>query len=223
MVLALSSGLPAMAAQASPKSEDKCLDIAVSVYSAAVPAATALGQLIYGKAGLCANFLVLPLLRSEKLLASGDLDGEVLRTEGGFAGHPEVLRVPSPVAHIVGILAWRTGQPEPRWGNAKITCFLGHDWAKAAAEKLGAHVDEVPSSADLTGMLLSGRTDGIILYDLDLVQLPQDQRAKISGRELRRVDVFTVLAKRHEALVPRLDSAIRDLEADGKLPALVAR
>jgi ABC-type amino acid transport substrate-binding protein len=94
-----------------------------------------------------------------------------------------------------------------------------HGWKMFEANAIGAKVvQRVDKAEQLFLMLDAGRTD-LALYTLAdgqaMVRSMGLDRIQAVSPSLKDVDMYLYLNRRHEALVPKLVRALRDMKADG--------
>ncbi len=181
---------------------------------------------VYADVGQPMRFVDLPARRAGRLLASGEVDGNVHRASDYFATTPGLVAVVTPLARVT--LRAYTRDPAlslsgwsdlPRWRVAHLRGVVRVEQLMPA----GVHRVEASNLRELWRLLASGAADVAILSEL--AGSPAQKPAGIPG--LRRLDlvldehtVHHVLAARHAALALRLNAALLRLQASGELEAL---
>ncbi|CAM3991801.1 hypothetical protein [Roseateles saccharophilus] len=190
--------------------------------SGLAPGARALLSQAFERLGICVRFEPLPLRRSLRMTAQGQLDGEALRIRAVADGHPDLLVVPVPLASVevrgyvrrgtsiahdlAGLAPWRVGYPR---GVVLLEGLL---------VQLPRRV-EATSRHDLLRLLRAGIVDvalitaaagepGIDAAQLDgLVALPAP---------LHVAPLFALLHARQRGLLPHLAGVLQQMEDSGE-------
>lgn len=165
----------------------------------------------------------LPSERSLRAADSGEVDGEGLRIAGLEQQYPRLVMVPEGYTTI-GFMAFarkeaRIALPQG-WESLRshhVAFITG--WKLYEANTSGARsVTRVREPEQLFRMLDDGRVD-VALYTradgLALVRRIGLQSIVQIEPSLREADMHLYLNRKHEALVPRIAQALREMKADG--------
>ena len=175
--------------------------------------------------GVDLKLVSLPSERSLTAANLGEVDGEGLRV-GGLGGpdgpYPNLIQVPERFVRIsfVAFAKNATISLDNGWDSLKPyrIAFI-NGWKMFEANAQGARVvNKVDKSEQLFRMLDEGRVDLVLYTHADGLLLARNlgltSVAPLSPA-LKEVDMYLYLHKKHQALVPKLTQAIRDLKADG--------
>ena len=175
--------------------------------------------------GIDLKLVSLPSERSLTAANLGEVDGEGLRV-GGLGGpdgpYPNLIQVPERFVRIsfVAFSKNATISLDNGWDSLKPyrIAFI-NGWKMFEANAQGARVvNKVDKPEQLFRMLDDGRVDLVLYTHADGLLLARNlgltSVAPLSPA-LKEVDMYLYLHKKHQALVPKLTQAIRDLKADG--------
>ena len=175
--------------------------------------------------GVDLKLVSLPSERSLVAANLGEVDGEGLRV-GGLGGpgtpYPNLVQVPERFVRIsfVAFSKDATISLDNGWDSLKPyrIAFI-NGWKMFEANAQGARVvNKVDKPEQLFRMLDEGRVDLVLYTHADGLLLARNlgltSVAPLSPA-LKEVDMYLYLHKKHQALVPKLTQAIRDLKADG--------
>ena len=175
--------------------------------------------------GVDLKLVSLPSERSLTAANLGEVDGEGLRV-GGLGGpdgpYPNLIQVPERFVRIsfVAFSKNATISLDNGWDSLKPyrIAFI-NGWKMFEANAQGARVvHKVDKPEQLFRMLEEGRADLALYTRADGVLMARNPGlpaiAPLSPA-LKEVDMYLYLHKKHQALVPKLTQAIRDLKADG--------
>lgn len=175
--------------------------------------------------GVDLKLVSLPSERSLIAANLGEVDGEGLRVAGlgGPDGpYPNLIQVPERFVRIsfVAFSKNATISLDNGWDSLKPyrIAFI-NGWKMFEANTQGARVvHKVDKPEQLFRMLDEGRVDVVLYTHADGVLLARNlglgALAPLSPA-LKEVDMYLYLHKKHQALVPKLSQALRDLKADG--------
>ena len=175
--------------------------------------------------GVDLKLVSLPSERSLVAANLGEVDGEGLRVAGlgGPGGaYPNLVQVPERFVRIsfVAFSKDATITLDNGWDSLKPyrIAFI-NGWKMFEANAQGARVvNKVDKPEQLFRMLDEGRVDLVLYTHADGLLLARNlgltSVAPLSPA-LKEVDMYLYLHKKHQALVPKLTQAIRDLKADG--------
>ena len=175
--------------------------------------------------GVDLKLVSLPSERSLTAANLGEVDGEGLRV-GGLGGpdgpYPNLIQVPERFVRIsfVAFAKNATISLDNGWDSLKPyrIAFI-NGWKMFEANAQGARVvNKVDKPEQLFRMLDEGRVDLVLYTHADGLLLARNlgltSVAPLSPA-LKEVDMYLYLHKKHQALVPKLTQAIRELKADG--------
>ena len=167
---------------------------------------------------------IVPLARASTEMASGKIDGELIRVAPYFVDNPNVVKVEPAVftaEAVVFSLAGRSAVVRSRDDlvHYSIAYQRGQVFAQELIENHPA-VTTTQTSAQLIRMLQAGRVDLVLLHRINgqyfVDRLGLRELVDVSP-VLVRNDYFHCLAKRHAPLAKRLGAAIMALKASGEL------
>ena len=189
----------------------------------------ALGQEAFRRVGVEFRLVGLPSERSLYAADRGEVDGEGLRVEGLSAQYANLVQVPERFIGVsfVAFARDRSIRVDRGWESLKphSVAFI-NGWKMFEANASGARVvNRVDKPEQLFRMLDGGRVDLALYTRADGVALAREMGlAGIASLEpaLKDVDMYLYLHRRHEALVPRLAQALRDMKADGSWQRIVS-
>lgn len=218
LLLSLSpAAWPQVAAEARPT-----LTIGTNNTPADRRALQALGEEACRRAGVTLRLASLPSERSLFAANAGEIDGEGLRVAGLEAVYPNLLRVPE---HLIGIsfVAFarddRISLAQGWAGLAPWRVAFINGWKLFEAQATRARVvHKVEQAEQLFRMLEADRIDLALYTRADGMALARNlglAQVRPLAPALADVDMFLYLHRRHEALVPRLAQALREMKADG--------
>ncbi len=175
--------------------------------------------------GVDLKLVSLPSERSLTAANLGEVDGEGLRV-GGLGGpdgpYPNLIQVPERFVRIsfVAFAKNATISLDNGWDSLKPyrIAFI-NGWKMFEANALGARVvHKVDKPEQLFRMLEEGLVDLVLYTRADGILMARNLGlpaiAPLSPT-LKDVDMYLYLHKKHQALVPKLSQAIRDIKADG--------
>ena len=189
----------------------------------------ALGQEAFRRVGVEFRLVGLPSERSLVAADRGEVDGEGLRVEGLSAQYANLVQVPERFIGVsfVAFARDRSIRIDRGWESLKphSVAFI-NGWKMFEANASGARVvNRVDKPEQLFRMLDGGRIDLALYTRADGVALAREMGlAAIAPLEpaLKDVDMYLYLHRRHEALVPRIAQALRDMKADGTHARILA-
>lgn len=168
------------------------------------------------------KLVTLPSERSLVAANEGEVDGEGLRVPGLHQQYPNLIQIPERFIGIsfVAFAKDKKIKLEQGWDSLKpysVAFITG--WKMFEANAGGARVvNKVDKPEQLFLMLDNGRVD-LALYTLtDGVALARKQgmtNVTPLAPSLKDVDMYLYLHKKHEALVPKIAQALRDMKVDG--------
>jgi polar amino acid transport system substrate-binding protein len=186
-------------------------------------------QEAFRRVGAEFKLVSLPSERSLMAANAGEVDGEGLRVDGLTEQYPNLLRVPERYVSISFVAFARdaTISLDRGWDSLKpYRVGFIRGWKLFEAHAAGARiVQRVETPEQLLQMLDQGRID-IALYTrssgMALAHRMGLPAIAPLAPTLRDADMYLYLNKRHEALVPRLAKALREMKADGTYNRIIA-
>lgn len=181
-----------------------------------------LGRESFHRAGLELKLISLPSERSLVAANQAEVDGEGLRVAGLTAQYPNLVQIPERFVRIsfVAFAKDATINLDGGWeGLAPYRVAFINGWKMFEANARQAKViHKVDKPEQMFRMLDEGRVDVVLYTRADGILLTRElglySVAPLSP-SLRDVDLYLYLNRKHEALVPRLTQALRDIKADG--------
>lgn len=188
-----------------------------------------LSQEAFRRIGVEFKLVSLPSERSLVSANLGEVDGEGLRVAGLQQTYPNLVQVPERYVGISFVAFARdaTIRLDKGWESlaGRSVAFIT-GWKMFEANAGGARiVNKVDTPEQMFRMLQGGRID-LALYTLtDGVALTRAMGlTDIAPLQpsLKDVDMYLYLHRRHEALVPRVAQALREMKADGSYNRILA-
>lgn len=181
-----------------------------------------LSQEAFRRAGVELRLVNLPSERSLHAANLGEVDGEGLRIAGLTAQYPNLVQVPERYIGISFVAFARdaTIRLDNGWDSLKpySVAYIG-GWKMFEANASAARVvNKVDKPEQLFRMLDGGRIDLALYTRADGVALVKGMGLSSIAPvapALKDVDMYLYLNRKHEALVPKIAKALRDMKADG--------
>jgi polar amino acid transport system substrate-binding protein len=183
----------------------------------------------FQRIGVEFKMVSLPSERSLVAANSGEIDGEGLRIAGLGTQYPNLIQVPERFTRISFVAFARDASIplDEGWESLKtqrVAFITG--WKMFEANAAGARVvNKVDKPEQMFRMLDDGRIDLALYTQADGVALAKTLGlAAIAPLQpaLKDVDMFLYVHRRHEALVPRLAKAIKEMKMDGTYNRIMA-
>lgn len=176
----------------------------------------------FRRIGADIKLVSLPSERSLHSANQGEVDGEGLRVPGLASQYPNLVQVPERFIGIsfVAFAKDASIRLDQGWDSLKQyrVAFI-NGWKMFEANASGARVvNKVDKPEQLFLMLDGGRIDLALYTRADGIALARSMGlAAVAplAPSLKDVDMYLYLHKRHEALVPKLAQALREMKADG--------
>lgn len=176
----------------------------------------------FARIGLEFKLISLPSERSLNAANAGETDGEGLRVAGLGAQYPNLVQVPERFIGIsfVAFAKDATIRLDHGWESLKgyrVAHITGWKMFEANAGAARS-VTKVEKPEQMFLMLDSGRIDLALYTRADGAALARTMglpAIAVVNPVLKDVDMFLYLHRRHEALVPRLVQALKEMKADG--------
>lgn len=188
-----------------------------------------LSQEAFRRVGVEFKLVSLPSERSLLAANQGEVDGEGLRVAGLQDQYANLVRVPERYVSISFVAFGKSTAVtmDKGWDSLKPhrVAFI-NGWKMFESNAMGARVvNKVDRAEQLFQMLASDHIDLALYTRADglamMRQLGLPGIVPLSPA-LKDVDMFLYLHKKHEALVPRLAQALRDMKADGSHARILA-
>jgi polar amino acid transport system substrate-binding protein len=176
----------------------------------------------FRRIGYDIKLINLPSERSLQNANKGEVDGEGLRIAGLNQNFPNLVQVPERYISISFVAFAKDAliNLDKGWESLKpyrVAFITGWKMFEAHASSTRI-VHKVEKPEQMFSMLDNGRID-LALYTLadGLALVRQQKLSSIAplAPSLKEVDMYLYLHKKHEALVPKLAQALRDIKADG--------
>ena len=188
-----------------------------------------LSQEAFRRIGANFKLVSLPSERSLNSANLGEVDGEGLRIAGLNSQYPNLIQVPERYIGIsfVAFAKDASIRLDQGWESLKpysVTFITG--WKMFEANAGGARVvNKVDKPEQMFQMLDSGRIDLALYTRADGMVLTRKlglTSIAALAPALKDVDMYLYLHKKHEALVPRLAQALKDMKTDGTYNRILA-
>lgn len=181
------------------------------------------------RAGLVLKVVNMPSQRSLSSANAGDVDGEGLRVVGLETTYPDLVRVPESVIAVSFVGFTRDPKLALDQGFASLKPLrMAHinGWKLFEAQAAVARVvNKVDRPEQLFRMLEADRIDVALYTQADGLAMAQSMRmprVRVLPLALPEVHLFLYLHRRHEARVPKITQALREMKADGAHARLLA-
>lgn len=181
-----------------------------------------LSQEAFRRIGSNFKLISLPSERSLHSANLGEVDGEGLRVAGLGSQFPNLVQVPERYLSVsfVAFAKDASIKVDHGWESLKpfsVAFITG--WKMFEANASGARiVNKVDKPEQIFQMLEGGRVDLALYTRADGVELLRSMGMRAItplSPSLKEVDMYLYLNKKHEALVPQLAKALREMKADG--------
>jgi polar amino acid transport system substrate-binding protein len=181
-----------------------------------------LSQEAFSRIGMEFRLVSLPPERSLFAANLGEVDGEGLRVAGLGSQYLNLVQVPERYmsVSIVAFTKDQSIQLDKGWDSLKpysIAVITGWTMFETNAIRAKA-INRVERPEQLFRMLDGGRVDVVLYTRADGLAMVRSQGFKgivPLSPALKGADMYLYLNKKHEAIVPRLAKALRDMKADG--------
>lgn len=188
-----------------------------------------LGDEALRRVGLSLRLVSLPSQRSLVAANAGEVDGEGLRVAALESSYPDLLRVPERFIAISFVGFARDPRLVLDHGFASLKPLrVAHinGWKLFEAQAAVARVvHKVDQAEQLFHMLEAERID-VALYTLtDGLALARSMglsQVRVLQPSLADADMYLYLHRRHQAWVPKIAQALREMKADGTHARLTA-
>lgn len=230
LLLPLNWPVIASAQDAGSSSGATSLTLGMAIYDGAVSPFSEMVKAIVVEVGRRADiridFKPLPLLRVLESANEGLVDGDPIRIAGVVDRFPNLVQVPTPLFHstlrVYGLmpdLAQRTRSELRAMRIGKMRGVMN-----AIKHTTGLDTTDATAGSALLEMLRAGRCDILVIEYVDFETLLKAQPQTIYRwpHAWASEPLYTLLHRRHAALVPRLDAALQSMRRDGRMDRLLA-
>lgn len=195
-------------------------------YSEATSALIPLVRAVYLELGLQPEFVLLPAERALLEVDRGIFDAELSRVAGVLHAYPNLLQTREPLRRTELYAYTRANAPLSVTGHADLKglslgLLRGSKLAEDFVQGHGLQAQQAHSTQTLYAMLDAGRFDIALLTSSQLQSYPPDSQFRRVGPVLETSHAYHVLHRRHAALQPRFDAALRALKASGRAAQLL--
>jgi len=173
----------------------------------------------FHRIGIDIRVTILPGERALINVNSGIDDGDMFRAPGFESNYPNLIKVPEKI----GIMEFMAYSKEPHSDAMSWQVLQKHSVAYATGWKIydrkvkNSEITKVRSIHNLFPLLENGRAD-IILIDRWqglYIAKQSDHKVHLIEPPLATVDMYMYLHKSHEALIPALSAALKEMKRDG--------
>lgn len=176
----------------------------------------------FRRIGVDFKLVSLPSERSLHSANQGEVDGEGLRVPGLSSQYPNLVQVPERYIGVsfVAFAKDASIRIDQGWESLKPhrLAFI-NGWKMFETNAAGAKaITKVDKPEQMFLMLDAGRIDLALYTRADGIALTRSMGLSSVAPltpALKDVDMYLYLHKRHEALVPKLAQALREMKADG--------
>lgn len=188
-----------------------------------------IGQEAFRRAGVEFRLRELPSERSLIMANDGDIDGEGLRVAGLSSQYPNLIQIPERFIGISFVAFSKNASIHLNegWDSLKpyrVAFITGWKLYEANAT-VAKSTTKVEKPEHMFKMLDSDRVDLALYTRADgnaLVRSMGLPSIAALTPSLKDADMFLYLHKKHEALVPRIAKALRDMKSDGTYNKILA-
>lgn len=184
----------------------------------------------YQRIGIEATIIPLPANRAQQEAVRGVTDGEIMRIWSYGLENPDMIRVPTPYYHL------QTGAFIVK--DSKVLIQNKSDLARYRLARVRGvkHTNNITAGMPLVNDM--SNTEQMMKYlsagmvDVALTNTIDGQKtiARNAFKNIIQVTpplatfkLYHYLNKKHEALVPKIDQVIRDMQTNGELAQLIAK
>lgn len=179
------------------------------------------------RAGIKPAFVGFPMLRDLEEANNGSLDASGSRTAMALRGYPNMVQVPVPLSRVHYVFFSKTGA-EVNWksmAGLRVGAKRGDMTPGLLARKNGVSLSYFNDPVKGFRLLEEGRLD-VIIYGRTLGRVTAEA-AGLTGYHVSP-PVFSgytyfSLNRKHEAMIPALSDALRDMHEDGTLRRLAGK
>jgi polar amino acid transport system substrate-binding protein len=182
----------------------------------------------YRRIDIDLQFKEVPAARALYEASEGLVDGDLQRIDGLAARFPRLAQVKVPINEFDAVVITRDKQFIPDGWTSLAPYTIGYHRGIVIFEQrtAGMRADPAPTNELVLRKLQTGRTDIAVMPEAD----GRDLLAAMRGHSLailfpavERVPLYHYVHTRHASLVPRLEAALRAMQADGSFAAIRAR
>ena len=181
----------------------------------------------YARIGYVAAFAEVPAERALVMSDSGTVDGEAGRAAVIEPRCPNLVRVPTPIYinRVVGITRQDGITPNTTWedlSSYRVGVLLGYRNIGKRTALMNRVV--VSSYPQLFNLLLQGRVDVAVVEYFDVLPALRSldmKTVRLLLPPLSFTPMYHYLHRRHAALVPKVNGALREMAAEGRMESIV--
>lgn len=185
---------------------------------------------IYSEIGLTAEFVELPMERSLRSVDSGEIDADIGRVAGSLKDYPNAMESTESVLdlHLQAVVKkdFKQDKLSPADLKAyKLGFVRGAKMAEGFVKTLGVQADQPNTLPSLLQMVANDRVEvALNVSSTPLAQFPEFDGKLITLKQpLHTTRVVHVMNKKWAAMLPKFDSAIRAMKADGRMMKLLTQ
>lgn len=187
-------------------------------------------QEIYSRMGIRVRMIPVPAIRAEKLTASAQMDGEVMRIYQYGNENPYLIRVPTSYYNVETMAFVREdsriniNSPEDL-KDYTIVRVRGIKHTRNVS-KNAKEIYEISSSNELLKFVQLGRSQVALTSFIEgkvLLERNDSEGVIPMDSPLERLKLYHYLHKRHSELVPILDNFLKELKSNGELAKIIRR
>lgn len=186
------------------------------------------GQVVseaYSKIDVNVRINLYPAKRSLSVSNGGDVDGELMRIANAEKKYPNLIRIPTSICSMSS----RVYSKNPNlnledWSSLKpyrIGIHRGHLYALNGTQ--GMQAIQINSNESMFKMLDADRVDVIVAHVPDATRTIGQMRLKNVypvSPIISDVKLYHYLHKKHQDLVPQIDTALQEMEQNGRIAQL---
>lgn len=209
--------------------EETCYEIVGDDLISANPGVIGVIQAMYDRAGLCSRITLMAAERAAKLLISGQVDGNTIRTSY-FVGNTQgkVIAVEQPLftapVYLISLADKPFGGLTADMRGVRVGHYAGMRWIKNELKKTGAESVPVQKLDEVNAILDRGRVAAFSATDYVLrpviARRPKDAPQLIK-HHWSDLEFYHVLAPQHKDVALKLRAALIELIHSGEAATLL--
>jgi ABC-type amino acid transport substrate-binding protein len=175
----------------------------------------------FERAGMKVIFKPLPLERAIEEANDGVTDGDMHRIADVAALYPNLLTVPTPINKVYLVIYGRGADmlTKTRADIMKMKIAYPRGVLLQRKYSKGMNTTEARVYATTFDMLFNGRVDAVMMSHVDteaqITERRYPERPVMWPHVWASEPLYLVLHRRHEALIPRLDTALQQMQREG--------
>jgi len=182
----------------------------------------------YQRLGIELKFVGLPAKRSLQQSDSGQIDGEVLRIANIDKIYPNLIAIPLPLSHFVG-MAFTINAPADVTDatdilTARVAIHSGMVWQEKFIDHGPGFYTRVNNDESLFKLLIADRVDYVLLARSSETELANTTYAKHNivpvSPPITQSSLFHYVHRKHQYLVPLITRQLKKMRASGELASL---